>query len=468
MPARAQRAAIAPTILPSRLWESKRPSPETTASAPGEAGVEVESVEDEVGAGAQLGAVGPECRRRARRRAGHRHPAGVAGELGGERVRASRSAARPPRRRPLLRREDTRRVLVTASARRRGPRSPHRRSTSESRFWRSASIAPWPPSVVALPPAATRTRLAPAADRGGDQLAGAEGVGPLRVALLRRQQRQPRGLRHLDDRGLAVAEQRRSSPRSAAAAGRGPRAVRRSPPSAASSTVHRPLAAVGDGTAIGRAARRLDPGADRLGHCSRREGPLEGVRRGEKPHAHAPHNGAPWAALVIVTRLASSFGFTAIIRAVDRPPQQRERRAKILFTVVGQGLTLPLLIRRFDVAEDGSEEEHEELRARLTAAGAALERLDELSIEEWTQEDTVKRVRAMYEFRRRRFKVRAGKIDDEDGIEDRSIAYQRLMHELYAAQRGALVSLRDSGKISAEVMRRVERELDLEEERLEV
>ena len=142
--------------------------------------------------------------------------------------------------------------------------------------------------------------------------------------------------------------------------------------------------------------------------------------------------------------------------------------AVILFTVVGQGLTLPPLIRRFDVAEDGSEEEHEEVRARLTAAGAALERLDELSIEEWTQEDTVKRVRAMYEFRRRRFKVRAGKIEDEDGIEDRSIAYQRLMHELYAAQRGALVSLRDSGKISAEVMRRVERELDLEEERLEV
>ncbi|HEY3552218.1 MAG TPA: hypothetical protein VGK66_00885, partial [Solirubrobacterales bacterium] len=104
----------------------------------------------------------------------------------------------------------------------------------------------------------------------------------------------------------------------------------------------------------------------------------------------------------------------------------------------------------------------------LTAAGAALERLDELSIEEWTQEDTIKRVRAMYEFRRRRFKVRAGKLDDEDGIEDRSLAYQRLMHELYAAQRGALVGLRDSGKISAEVMRRIERELDLEEERLEV
>jgi len=32
-------------------------------------------------------------------------------------------------------------------------------------------------------------------------------------------------------------------------------------------------------------------------------------------------------------------------------------------------------------------------------------------------------------FRRRRLRVLAGKIDDEDGIRDRSLAYQRLMHE---------------------------------------
>jgi len=123
------------------------------------------------------------------------------------------------------------------------------------------------------------------------------------------------------------------------------------------------------------------------------------------------------------------------------------------------------LIRRLDVAEDGSEEEHEEVRARLTAAGAALERLDELSAEDWTQEETLKRVRALYEFRRR---FKGPRRQDEDGIEDRSVAYQRLMHELYAAQPSALVDLRDSGRISAEVMRRVERDLDLEEERPEV
>jgi hypothetical protein len=43
-----------------------------------------------------------------------------------------------------------------------------------------------------------------------------------------------------------------------------------------------------------------------------------------------------------------------------------------------------------------------------------------------------------------------------------------MMHEIYASQRQALVELRNSGQISFDVMRRVERELDLEESRLEV
>jgi CPA1 family monovalent cation:H+ antiporter len=128
------------------------------------------------------------------------------------------------------------------------------------------------------------------------------------------------------------------------------------------------------------------------------------------------------------------------------------------------------VIRRLGVIEDGTEEEAEELKARLVASRAALTRLDELEGEEWTRDETVERVRAMYRFRQRRFKIRAGKVEDEDGegIEDRSLRYQRLMHEVFTAQRAELVRLRNAGEISAEVMRRVERELDLEESRLEV
>jgi Na+/H+ antiporter len=142
----------------------------------------------------------------------------------------------------------------------------------------------------------------------------------------------------------------------------------------------------------------------------------------------------------------------------------------ILVTVVGQGLTLPWLIRRLGLIEDGADEENEELKARLVIARAALDRVEALEDEEWTREETMERVRALYRFRKRRFAARAGKLDDadSDGIEERSLAYQRLMHEIYAAQRSELVRLRNTREISSEVMRRVERELDLEEQRLEV
>ena len=142
--------------------------------------------------------------------------------------------------------------------------------------------------------------------------------------------------------------------------------------------------------------------------------------------------------------------------------------ALILITVVGQGLTLPTLIRRLGVHEDDGLEDSEETRARLAASKAALTRLTEIEEEEWVREDTVERVRAMYRYRKQRFATRAGMIDDEDGIEDRSLAYQRLMHVLFDAQRQSLVALRNEGSISNEVMRRIERELDLEESRLEV
>jgi monovalent cation/hydrogen antiporter len=218
---------------------------------------------------------------------------------------------------------------------------------------------------------------------------------------------------------------------------------------------------------------------------------------------------------VIAMRFLWNFVVTFIIRAVDRRPSQVARRASwrnrvvgswagmrgavslaaalalplqtdagaplpgreliqfitfalILVTVVGQGLTLPWLIRRLGVVEDGAEEEHEEIRARLVIARAALDRVDELEAEDWTRDATVERVRRLYEFRQRRFKIRAGKIDDEEGLEDSSLRYQRMMHEIYAAQRHALVGLRNSRQISSEVMRRVEREIDLEESRLEV
>jgi Na+/H+ antiporter len=141
--------------------------------------------------------------------------------------------------------------------------------------------------------------------------------------------------------------------------------------------------------------------------------------------------------------------------------------AVIFATLVLQGLTLPWLIRTLRITGDGTEE-NEELRARLEATRAALEQIEALAEEDWTRDETVERMRAMYEYRQRRFKARAGKIDDDVGYEDRALAYQQMVQAVLAAQRARLVQLRNEGVISNEVMNRVVREFDLEESRLEI
>jgi hypothetical protein len=58
--------------------------------------------------------------------------------------------------------------------------------------------------------------------------------------------------------------------------------------------------------------------------------------------------------------------------------------------------------------------------------------------------------------------------DDED-YEARSANFQRLRRELLEAEREAVLRLRSEGRIGDEVMRRlVERDLDLEDSRLEI
>ena len=139
----------------------------------------------------------------------------------------------------------------------------------------------------------------------------------------------------------------------------------------------------------------------------------------------------------------------------------------ILVTLVVQGLSLPALIRVLGIEDDGSGE-REETKGRIYVAEAALARLEELVPEEWVREDTAERVRGVYNYRRSRFAARFDSGEDGDGIEERSAAYQRLLNELLRAQRQTLIRLRNEGKIGDEVMHRIERDLDLEESRLEI
>jgi monovalent cation/hydrogen antiporter len=143
----------------------------------------------------------------------------------------------------------------------------------------------------------------------------------------------------------------------------------------------------------------------------------------------------------------------------------------IFATLVFQGLTLPMLIRRLGVQDDGAGE-REELHARREAAVAAIAALRRLDEEDWTREDTVQRMIGLYEFRHRRLRQRAGELDgdedDGDDLDERSHAYQRLVREVLGAQRRRIIELRDEGAISDEVLHALERELDLEDQRLEI
>jgi CPA1 family monovalent cation:H+ antiporter len=105
--------------------------------------------------------------------------------------------------------------------------------------------------------------------------------------------------------------------------------------------------------------------------------------------------------------------------------------------------------------------------AEFALVRARDSRLDQLEEEGAIRAETVERMRGMYRYRKRRFAARAGMLED-DGYEDRSLAYQRLLRELLDAQRRTLVTLRNQGVISTDVMRRIERDLDLEDSRLEI
>jgi CPA1 family monovalent cation:H+ antiporter len=137
----------------------------------------------------------------------------------------------------------------------------------------------------------------------------------------------------------------------------------------------------------------------------------------------------------------------------------------ILATLVLQGLTLPAVIRLAGFEDDGVAEKHE-AKARIRAAEAALQRLEELLGEDWVRDDTAERMRGLYNFRVDRFRSR---VDPEaDGeAELRSVDYQRLRRELLEAERQAVFELRRTSGIDDETLLRVLYDLDLEEARLD-
>ena len=137
----------------------------------------------------------------------------------------------------------------------------------------------------------------------------------------------------------------------------------------------------------------------------------------------------------------------------------------ILTSLVVQGLSFPALLKLVGLEDEGRTEK-EENKARIYATEAALARLEELADEDWVRNDTLERIRAMFNFRNQRFRSRFDPESDGE-IESRSLDYQRLLRELLTAERNAVFDLRRERRIDDVVMRRVIRDLDLEEARLD-
>ena len=136
----------------------------------------------------------------------------------------------------------------------------------------------------------------------------------------------------------------------------------------------------------------------------------------------------------------------------------------ILTTLVLQGLSLPLLIRKLGITYDGEADE-EERRARLEANKAAIELIGKLRASSEFSPDTVDRLRAEYDERLEQLQLCAENPDDCRG-EIATPQYQRLQREALRAERQTIIRLRNERVINDDALRHIQRDLDLAEARL--
>ena len=144
----------------------------------------------------------------------------------------------------------------------------------------------------------------------------------------------------------------------------------------------------------------------------------------------------------------------------------------IVVTLVGQGLSFPWLLRVLRVHGDGAEDQ-EEAHAREVATHAARTRLESLAAEWPGHLPLIDTLRAQYAHRVSHLEDPAQRTDGQPVADTASEAEQELIEHrairraIIDAEREAIIDLRDSGVIGDDVLRRLERDLDLEELRME-
>ncbi|HSL33940.1 MAG TPA: Na+/H+ antiporter [Candidatus Limnocylindrales bacterium] len=176
-----------------------------------------------------------------------------------------------------------------------------------------------------------------------------------------------------------------------------------------------------------------------------------------------------WAGMRGVVSLAAALALPMATQAGAPFPERNLiiflTFAVILATLVGQGLTLPLVIRGLRIVADGGDD-HEESHARMAAADAAARRIEELATEWPDHRELIDALRAQYDHRARDIE-RHHTEGPADESEREQLEHRIIRSAVIDAEREALLELRETGGIRDEIFRRVERDLDLEELRLE-
>ena len=139
----------------------------------------------------------------------------------------------------------------------------------------------------------------------------------------------------------------------------------------------------------------------------------------------------------------------------------------VVVTLIAQGLTLPLVVRKLGLdklaASEQRERKRREVAARLETARAALDRLDSAAHDEGLADEALGLQRARAE--QRIAQLRDAKDPGGDGYAAAK-SLHRLELALVEAERDRLNELLREGRISDDIRRRIERDLDLDEERL--
>jgi CPA1 family monovalent cation:H+ antiporter len=171
-----------------------------------------------------------------------------------------------------------------------------------------------------------------------------------------------------------------------------------------------------------------------------------------------------WSGMRGAVSLAAALAVPLDVRS--RPAIVFLTFALILVTLVGQGLTLPLLIRAVGL-ERPRRWTDEEAIARMEAAQAALDRLDQLEEEESASEEELTRLRDLYRARFRTCQAVLGGRDPGSAMREGQLRdYRQLRRDLIGVERDTLLDLRSAGRLRQSAMRQIERDLDLEEARL--